>query len=116
MGFDIRIDGLDNFARELEKLNQGLSDQELNFWCERISNEIKLNAPEGLGESLVMKVSLNAELTPELELSYHPTLGELIISTIQIYLNQMPMTTQAFFSKVIEIIQEKLDGNKAQDV
>jgi hypothetical protein len=116
MGFGIKIDGLDDLARELERMNRGLGEPELNLWCQRISNDIKLKAPEGMAETLVMEVSITSEQNPELKLSFAPKLAELIIETIQLYLIEMPLTTRAFFEAVIKSVEARRLEDNSQNV
>lgn len=108
MSFDIRIEGLDEAIKEIEKLEKGISFEYLTFWCNRISNDVRLRGSKKLIESFTFNVKLSEDNNPQFELNYAKELRELLIDTIKEYLHEMPTTTQMLFEQLIDMIEGKL--------
>lgn len=105
MSFGIKIDGLGDLIDELERMQDGLKPEQIDFWCKRISNDVRLKAPDQ-SKDLVMEVVTDEQGNPSIKLSYLPKLKDLLIQTVKGYLDQMPTTTKAIFEKLIETIED----------
>ena len=112
MSIDFKIDGLDGALRKIEEIKEGLTLPYLDFWCKRISNEVRLNSSNERGENFRLAVTLDEDQNPRFEFSSPPELIETTISTIRNYLDEMPITTRALFEKLIEVIQTKNSRGK----
>lgn len=110
MSFDIRIEGLDELSKEIKKAKEGLSLEYLTSFCNRISNDVRLRAPEKLTESFTFNVKLSKEGNPQLELDCTEELGGILIDAIKEHLNEMPITTRAFFEQVIDVIEGEFES------
>lgn len=104
MSIEFKIDGLDNALRKISELQQGLTLPYLDFWCKRISNEVRLNESDVLGNAFVLEVDLNESQIPEFKFSSPPELIDKTIEIIRNYLNEMPLTTRALFENLVKAI------------
>jgi len=107
MSIEFKIDGLDDVLRRISEIQQGLTLPYLDFWCKRISNEVRLNASDELGNAFVLEVELDESQNPKFEFSSPPELIDKTIDIIRNYLNDMPITTRAIFENLVEVIMSK---------
>jgi hypothetical protein len=112
MSFGIRIDGVENAINEIEKMKRSLGIDDLDFWCKRISNDIKLKAQNDAGEKLNLEISLDEKENPNIHLSFMPELTELIIEVITNYLIEMPQITRGIFEGIIKTVQQRKEEAK----
>ena len=115
MSFGIRIDGIDDAISKIEELQKSLSLEDLDFWCKRISNDVKLKAQNDLGERFKLEVALNERQNPKFELSFPPELTELVIDVIRSYLSEMPIITRRLFEEIIRTIQKGKEEKTQHD-
>ncbi len=109
----IRIDGIDKAVNDLERIKKSLTFDDLDFWCKRITNEIKLIAQNESGEKFQLSVSIGDGDNPNINLSYMPDIADLVIETIAKYLIEMPILTQAIFEGIAKTVkQKKEEGNQ----
>lgn len=113
VSFSIKIDGIDKAIAEIEKIRKSLYLEDLDFWCKRISNDVKLRAQNDLGERFKLEVALNEKQNPKFDLSFPPELTEIVTDTIRSYLIEMPITTRGLFEEVIKTIQKGKKEEKA---
>jgi len=107
MSISIDIDGFDKLKRELESLERGLSFETIDFWTNRLLNDVKLTGPPNLVEQVEIKAIRNSEGNIEIEFHSPLELIEIIIETVRKYLSEMPLTTRVFFEKFIEVVENK---------
>jgi len=107
MSIEFRIDGLEDALRKIDEMKQGLTLPYLDFWCKRISNEVRLNTSDELGGNFLLEVTLSEAQNPRFDFRSPPELLEITINIIRKYLNEMPITTRALFKNLIKIIQSK---------
>lgn len=107
MGIGIKIDGIDGLIDELERMQDGLNPEQIDFWCKRIANDVKLKAPEDQAKDFVMEASVGEQQNPNIKLSYLPSLKDLLLQTIRSYLDQMPITTRGLFEQIIKTVENQ---------
>src|SRR4030067_2611109 len=104
MSFGIRIDGIDDAISEIEKIQKSLCLEDLDFWCKRISNDVKLKGQNDLGEKFKLEVALDEKQNPKFEISFPLELTELVTDVIRSYLSEMPIITRGLFEEIIKTI------------
>lgn len=107
MGFEFRINGLEELERKIDEMQKGLTLPYLEFWCERISSDVKLNSTEELGERFTLEVFLGEDENPQFKFNSPPELVQLVIDSIKNYLNDMPITTKALFETLLNVIEKE---------
>lgn len=106
MSFEFRINGLEELNRKIDEMQKGLTLPYLKFWCERITNDVKLNSIEELSERFTLDVFLDEDENPQFNFSSPPELIPLTVDSITNYLNDMPITTKALFETLMNIIEK----------
>jgi len=106
MGIEFRIEGLEDITRKIEEMQRGLTFPYLDFWCKRISNDVRLNTSEELSERFVLEVLPNKDQNPQFHFNSPIELISLTVQIIKKYLNEMPITTRALFERLIQEIQK----------
>lgn len=107
VSFEIKIEGLDELERELKKIKGGLSLPILKKWCRKISNEARINSPEGLGEEIqldAIKTGLNKF---DIKFKAPKEAIPYIKSSIRRNLTQMPITTRGLFEQLLKQIEQR---------
>ena len=107
MSIEFKIDGLEDALRKINEIKQGLTLPYLDFWCKRISNEVRLTTSDELGNAFILEVELNETQNPEFKFSSPPELIDTTVGIIRNHLNEMPITTRAVFERLIEVILKK---------
>lgn len=107
MGFEIRIEGLEEFKRELKRMEEGLSLDVLKKWCKRVLNEARINAPQRLGEEIQLDAIGKGPNKFDIKFNAPKETIPYIESSIRRNLMQMPNTTRGFFEKLLKQIKEK---------
>jgi len=101
MSFDYRSQGIDGLIDD----QGGVSIGEIDFWCKRITNDVKLKAPDDQANDFMMEVRVGLRQNPDIKISYLPSLQELLLQTIKNYVDQMPLTTRTVFEDLITSIE-----------
>ena len=107
MSFNIDFDGLDDIKKELEKMQKGVSHNEIKTWCKKIEDEAKLDCPEEYKEYIKLDCETRGILG-ENGFTYDTRSKEALIhlkKTVQKNLASMSFTTQMFFQELVEDIE-----------
>jgi len=107
MGVRIGVDGIDKLIRELDEMQDGLKAETIAFWCKRVLNDVKMRAASEKAEEIVMDTIPTADGNFQIRFSSPPQFVGMIKDSVAGYLPQMPITTQAFFEKFVEVLDEK---------
>lgn len=107
MSIEFRIDGLDDALRKIDEMQKGLTLPYLDFWCKRISNEVRLKSPNELDDSFLLEVTTDESQNPQFNFRSPPEIIDLTVITIRDHLNEMPITTRALFDNIIRVLESK---------
>ena len=107
MSIEFRIDGLDDALRRIDEMQKGLTLPYLDFWCKRISNEVRLKSAIELDDGFLLEATIDENQNPQFNFRSPPETIDLVITTIRDYLNEMPITTRALFDNMIRVLESK---------
>ena len=105
MSISFDIDGLDNLEKVFRDIERGAKTEELEFWANRISNDLKISHPE-YADQITIDVS-NNEGDSQFHLKMPNEIKNEAIKVIRNYLNEMPVITSAVFESLINILEEE---------
>lgn len=107
VGFEIRIEGIKELERDLKRMEEGLSLPVLKKWCKRITNEARINSPEGLGEEIQLDAIKTGLNNFDIKFKAPKETIPYVKSSIRRNLMQMPITTRGLFEQLLKQIEER---------
>lgn len=110
LSFSIDIDGLDDIKKELEKLQKGVSLDEMKMWCKTIEDRAKIDCPEEHKEHVKLDCSTRG-ISGEIGIHYDADSKEALThikNAIQMHLNSMPIMVQEYFKIILEDMEKHI--------
>jgi hypothetical protein len=98
MDFKVKMDDVYVLLLEFSRLQDGNPEQ-IEFWCKRIVDDVKLKAPDNQAKDFLMKVQAKKK-SLSIKVSYVPKLKKLVPETIMNYLDQMPKDIRCVFEEI----------------
>jgi hypothetical protein len=98
MDFKVKMDDVYELLLEFSRLQDGNPEQ-IEFWCKRIVDDVKLKAPDNQAKDFLMEVHTKKK-SLSIKVSYVPKLKKLVPETIINYLVQMPKDIRSVFEEI----------------
>jgi hypothetical protein len=90
-----------------KQLQDDIDLSQIDFWCKRIANDIKLKVPDNQAKRFC-DGSKNKKKSLTIKISYSQNLKVFVLETISYYLDLIPTSNRRIFEEIIKEYEKQV--------